>query len=429
MSTVAIAAQGLSKQYQRGSRRADTLRDALCNVYRRALRRDEPERTFWALRDTSFEVEPGEIVGIIGRNGAGKSTLLKILTRITAPTSGRALIHGRLASLLEVGTGFHPELTGRENVFLNGAILGMPKAEIVRQLEPIIEWAGVGAFADTPVKRYSSGMRVRLAFSVAVHLDAQILILDEVLAVGDNEFQKKCLGKMGEVAKDGRTVLLVSHNMNAVLNLCTRGIVLEQGRLTYDGDIHDAVRTYTQEVRRPGQQFVHLHGAAGRSGTGRAIVRGVGIRRIGEAEYRDCVNTGDNLAFDVEFDCGSDTVDVAQLTICTTEGQPLLTVGTHLTSSAPQRLRGQGVLSCELRQLPLNVGQYDLTVKVSNRIPWQDVDCVEAALRFEVEPNDYFGTGLRPGAEQGPVAHRAAWRLLPTTMPSRHEREGELVTA
>src|SRR6202011_3565898 len=205
------------------------------NWFRRG-RHQEKRKDFWALKDVSLEVKRGEVVGIIGRNGAGKSTLLKILSRITDPTKGRIEIRGRVASLLEVGTGFHQELTGRENIFLNGAILGMTRAEIKRKFDEIVAFAEVEEFLDTPVKRYSSGMYVRLAFAVAAHLDPEILVIDEVLAVGDAEFQKKCLGKMAEVAKGGRTVLFVSHNMGAVTRLCSRAILLSAGRLEMAGD-------------------------------------------------------------------------------------------------------------------------------------------------------------------------------------------------
>jgi lipopolysaccharide transport system ATP-binding protein len=208
----------------------------------------EPSSDFWALRDVSFEVQPGEVVGIIGRNGAGKSTLLKILSRVTEPTSGEARIRGRVASLLEVGTGFHPELTGRENIFLNGAILGMTKAEIRAKFDEIVAFSGIEKFIDTPVKRYSSGMYVRLAFAVAAHLEPEILIIDEVLAVGDAEFQKKCLGKMRDVAGHGRTVLFVSHNMTAVAELCGRGIYLKNGTVSVNGSIDEAVSTYLAEA-------------------------------------------------------------------------------------------------------------------------------------------------------------------------------------
>ena len=229
MSDVAIHVENLSKQYQIGQlhRRNDTLRDAIMAGLGRLRRpshsanqNQKSSGTFWALKDVSFEVKRGEVMGIIGHNGAGKSTLLKILSRITEPSSGRAEIHGRVGSLLEVGTGFHQELTGRENVYLSGAMLGMRREEIDRKFDEIVDFAGVEKFLDTPIKRYSSGMNVRLGFAVAAHLEPEILLIDEVLAVGDAEFQKKCLGKMGDVAREGRTVLFVSHKMGAVLSLC-----------------------------------------------------------------------------------------------------------------------------------------------------------------------------------------------------------------
>ena len=228
MPDIAVRVDNLSKRYYLGAlqQRQDTLRDALVSVFRRSGSRTLPlSEELWALKDVSFEVKQGEVLGIVGRNGAGKSTLLKLLSRITEPTSGRAEIQGRVASLLEVGTGFHPELSGRENIYLNGAILGMHRNEIERKFDEIVDFSGIERFLDTPVKRYSSGMYVRLAFAVAAHLEPEILFVDEVLSVGDAQFQKKCLGKMGNVAKEGRTILFVSHNMVAMQSLCQRAIV------------------------------------------------------------------------------------------------------------------------------------------------------------------------------------------------------------
>jgi lipopolysaccharide transport system ATP-binding protein len=259
MQNFAIRAEGLSKRYQIGSRQSygslrETLRHAATAPVRRmrsafGRREDEPNGgagTIWAVKDVSFSVQPGEVLGLIGRNGAGKSTLLKIFSRITAPTEGRAEVRGRVRSLLEVGTGFHPELTGRENIYLNGAILGMKKAEISQRFDEIVAFAEVSKFIDTPVKRYSSGMYLRLAFAVAAHLVSEILLVDEVLAVGDAAFQRKCIGRMNEVAHEGRTVLFVSHNLAAVRTLCSRGILLEQGRISTTGDIEHVLFRYTQ---------------------------------------------------------------------------------------------------------------------------------------------------------------------------------------
>ncbi len=256
MSEAIISIENLGKKYRiqhqrNGGMRYKAMRDVIADKVKGLFRprtSDLGPRTsaedFWALKDVSFEVKPGEVMGIIGRNGAGKSTLLKILSRITEPTEGRVHIKGRVASLLEVGTGFHPELTGRENIFLNGAILGMSRAEIRKKFDEIVAFAEVEKFLDTPVKRYSSGMYVRLAFAVAAHLEPEILIVDEVLAVGDAEFQKKCLGKMKDVSRGGRTVLFVSHNMNAITALCSRATVLRQGRLVCDGSLQEAMQHY-----------------------------------------------------------------------------------------------------------------------------------------------------------------------------------------
>lgn len=253
MDDYAISIRGLGKRYKIGAQlqRSKTLRDAITNAAATPFRRlrhagssSGRVSTIWALRDVSFDVARGEVVGIIGRNGAGKSTLLKILSRITEPTTGEVVVRGRVGSLLEVGTGFHPELTGRENVYLNGAILGMTRAEIRRSFDDIVNFSEIGQFLDTPVKRYSSGMYVRLAFAVAAHLEPEILVVDEVLSVGDAAFQKKCLKKMGDASRGGRTVLFVSHNMTAVRALCTRAVVLEGGGLTFDGPPMQAVAHY-----------------------------------------------------------------------------------------------------------------------------------------------------------------------------------------
>ena len=284
MSSDAIRVEGLGKRYRLGAARGafsyGSLRDTLADAASRSLRRlrgesaaaRQAQTTLWALRDVSFSVAPGEVVGIIGRNGAGKSTLLKVLSRITRPTEGAVEFRGRLGSLLEVGTGFHPELTGRDNVYLNGAILGMRRHEVQRKFDDIVAFSGVSAFIDTPVKRYSSGMYVRLAFAVAAHLEPEILVVDEVLAVGDAAFQKQCLGKMQEVSRTGRTILFVSHNMQAVTRLCPRAILLIDGRVAQDGQCEAVVARYlsselgTQALREwapddpaaPGNDWVRL---------------------------------------------------------------------------------------------------------------------------------------------------------------------------
>ena len=256
MTNYAIQVQSLGKEYILGGaeQRHDSFREMLTGALLSPFRKlrklggsANDEERFWALKEVDFNIKQGEVVGVIGRNGAGKSTLLKILSRITSPTEGRVITRGRIASLLEVGTGFHPELTGRENIYLNGSVLGMSNVEIKRNFDEIVSFAGVEKFIDTPVKRYSSGMSVRLAFSVAAHLEPEILLVDEVLAVGDAEFQKKCLGKMNEVSQRGRTVLFVSHNMGMISKLCTSGIVLDKGKLVFEGDMSKAVQVYLEE--------------------------------------------------------------------------------------------------------------------------------------------------------------------------------------
>lgn len=280
-SAPAIRVEGLGKEYVIGARQhAETFREVLAGALAAPFRRlrggRPPSERFWALRDVSFEVPAGEVVGVVGRNGAGKSTLLKILARITEPTAGRARIRGRVSSLLEVGTGFHPELTGRENVFLNGAILGMTRAEIRRKFDEIVAFAEVERFLDMPVKHYSSGMYVRLAFAVAAHLESDVLLVDEVLAVGDTIFQAKCLGKMNRLARGGRTVILVSHNIAAIADLCTRALVLNEGKKIFDGGVSDAIRKY-QEVCRSDEHSseVDLRNWVSRTTSGAARVVGV----------------------------------------------------------------------------------------------------------------------------------------------------------
>ena len=286
--TPVISVQNLGKKYilsHQSPERYTALRDVIANGAKRTLKKfrhpfaapenDEAHEEFWALKDINFDIQQGDRVGIIGRNGAGKSTLLKILSRITEPTVGQISIKGRVASLLEVGTGFHPELSGRENIYLNGAILGMRKAEIIRKFDEIVDFAEVEKFLDTPVKRYSSGMYVRLAFAVAAHLDPEILIVDEVLAVGDAQFQKKCLGKMEEVSQEGRTILFVSHNMAAVTKLCERGMYLSSGMLSSTGEAENVVKTYLQDSARKAD--IQLSERKDRQGSGLAKFSSVNI--------------------------------------------------------------------------------------------------------------------------------------------------------
>jgi lipopolysaccharide transport system ATP-binding protein len=274
-SNLVIKVEGLSKQYRLGQIGTGTISHDLNRWMAKLSGKEDPyakvgtvnsrsvksnEAYAWALKDINFDVAHGDVLGIIGSNGAGKSTLLKLLSRVTSPTTGSIKVKGRIASLLEVGTGFHPEMTGKENIYMNGAILGMSKSEITRKFDEIVDFAGVARYIDTPVKRYSSGMYVRLAFAVAAYLESEILILDEVLAVGDAEFQKKCLGKMGDVAnKDGRTVLFVSHNIFAVSAICNKGLLLVDGRVAYNGDINSTIDTYFKSHTKSGEVVIALH--------------------------------------------------------------------------------------------------------------------------------------------------------------------------
>jgi lipopolysaccharide transport system ATP-binding protein len=303
-----VTVSNLGKVYRidPGGRRAAyrTLRESVSDLARSVLRRGAggPPRglvDFWALRDVGFEVRRGEVVGIVGRNGAGKSTLLRVLSRITKPTTGEVRLRGRVASLLEVGTGFHPELTGRENVFLNGSVLGMSRREVAAKFDAIVDFAGVEEFLETPVKRYSSGMYVRLAFSVAAHLEPEILIVDEVLAVGDAEFQRKCVGKMRDVADGGRTVLFVSHNMAAVRSLCRTGILLKEGRVAMSGPIHEIVTAYLEDGRDSAGEFLCDDQA---SAPGNEVVR---LRRVRLADREGrtsaCFAIGEPVAVEIEY--------------------------------------------------------------------------------------------------------------------------------
>ncbi|MFN0076455.1 MAG: ABC transporter ATP-binding protein [Prosthecobacter sp.] len=315
---------------------------------------------FWALKDVSFEVNQGEVVGIIGRNGAGKSTLLKILSRITEPTKGRITLNGRVASLLEVGTGFHPELTGRENIYLNGAILGMTKAEIKSKFDEIVAFAEVERFLDTPVKRYSSGMYVRLAFAVAAHLEPEILVVDEVLAVGDAEFQKKCLGKMGEVARGGRTVLFVSHNMSAVMNLCDSGILLRNGCLTFSGGISQTVSEYLALAEKTSG---FLTSGNIRSGDRKVFIQDMKFMPENPV-------TGDSVKVVFELmreDAFPEimSVDVA-IGFFTETGDKVLQVYSVDTHSSFGLREGRTILELKIDRLPLTPGDYRLNVWIGS---------------------------------------------------------------
>lgn len=411
MSTLAVRADGLSKQYRIGASRFvyDTLRDLLTDGVRSFLSRNGEQggtNTIWALRDVSFEVSKGQIVGIIGRNGAGKSTLLKILSRITDPTEGRATIHGRVGSLLEVGTGFHPELTGRENIYLNGAILGMKKREIDRKFDEIVAFSEVEAFIDTPVKRYSSGMQVRLAFAVAAHLEPEILIIDEVLAVGDVAFQRKSLGKMNTVAQEGRTVLFVSHNMVAVQNLCARTILLRQGRIVFDGPTDEAVKEYLAYLDLPADRVFTDNPE--RRGTG--AIRFAGARILDEAG-RDgqSLIAGRPATFVFQYTNPSRIRRaVWGMKIYNYNGIPVADFDSRYTGFAPEELSEQGTLICRLPTVPFPVGEYrvHLWVGVNGRL----ADTIPNAATFRVDSSVFYGSLRAPAAKDCAVMVVHEWR-------------------
>ncbi len=370
---VAIAVENLSKKYIIGHQpreRYTALRDVLANGAKRLAKKlthpfaepkdDATHETFWALKDINFTIQQGDRVGIIGRNGAGKSTLLKILSRITEPTSGRIKIRGRVSSLLEVGTGFHPELTGRENIFLNGAILGMGKAEITRKFDEIVAFAEVEKFLDTPVKRYSSGMYVRLAFAVAAHLEPEILIVDEVLAVGDAQFQKKCLGKMEDVGKEGRTVLFVSHNMSVVRALCTKGIFLADGQIKVEGVASDIVEQYM--VSADGNVTGEICWASDNMPGDFALkLKRVSVLQAGTIQR--VIQDAKGLSIDFELVACRDLAGVAiNLILINSKGDSVLHTVSNLNGAVRPIVKGNSIVRFTLPPLLLAAGNYSVTV-------------------------------------------------------------------
>ncbi len=409
MSDTVIKVENLSKSYLVGhaaarTERHPTLRDAMVRGTHgfarktRDILRGRPiihgnqVEEFWALKDVSFEVTAGETLGIIGRNGAGKSTLLKILSRITEPTKGRITITGRVASLLEVGTGFHPELTGRENIYLNGAILGMTRQEIKRKFDEIVAFAEIETFLDTPVKRYSSGMYVRLAFAVAAHLEPEILIVDEVLAVGDAAFQKKCLGKMGDVASEGRTVLFVSHNMVALQGLCPRAILLNRGSIESSGPSQDVVREYLSSYERISAE-TELADRADRAGNG--SIRAVGLMLGTEQDPQlGSWVCGENAVLALHYRSTRKedlrSVEIA-LGIHRMDDSKHLVLSTKVLGQDIERLDSSGHSVCTVFRLPIEPGRYLINTEINQN--GMLADQVKGAALVDVLPGDYYGTG------------------------------------
>ena len=422
MVDTAIKVENLGKMYRIGGpqERYSTFRDVLSKSvtapFRRArdLMRGQAygasglKEEIWALRDMSFEVKRGEVVGIIGRNGAGKSTLLKILSRITEPTTGYVDIYGRVGALLEVGTGFHPELTGRENVYLNGAILGMSRRDINHKFDEIVDFSGVGKFIDTPVKHYSSGMGLRLGFAVAAHLEPEILVVDEVLAVGDAEFQKKCLGKMQDVASEGRTVLFVSHNMAAVESLCTRGILLNEGMILMQDKTETVIRSYLSNSEIVNS--VTLKDREDRTGTG--DIKLTSISMIDEHDDPTFeIMAGSAISFLVCYEAIVD-LPVSNLLIVVriedTFGRYLFSLSNEFTGTAFDALPSTGCIRCNIPTVPLLQGEY--TVYVSLYQYETRFDALENALQFTVHPSDIYGSSRYPKPQKhGPFFVEQYW--------------------
>lgn len=414
-----ISIEGLSKRYRIGVRKArgEGLRHVLEQAARRSMcgllgkREQKPEDPgeFWALRDLDLRIEAGETVGVIGRNGAGKSTLLKLLSRITEPTSGRIRLRGRVASLLEVGTGFHPELTGRENIFLNGAVLGMRRGEIRRKFDEIAAFSGIGRFLDTPVKRYSSGMYVRLAFAVAAHLEPDILIVDEVLAVGDADFQRKCLGKMEDVSrKEGRTVILVSHQMPAVQNLCRRCVLMENGSIAADGPTRAVLARYLEGSSSLASQPPAER--ADRTGRGGARLVGVGLHNRDGSPVHE-VMSGRDVVVRISYET-TGTTPLEGAVVCVDVCREMRTyfmLSTELSDPRPLTLAGKGWVDFLVPDWPLGGGEYQIHVYIGS--PAGPEDYLEDAATIRTQDGDFYGTGRlhHPGWEAKSVLVRHSW--------------------
>lgn len=400
--------QNISKKYriQHMAGGYLSLRDRMVNALKFEKNNTED---FWALKDVSFEVQPGESIGIIGRNGAGKSTLLKILSKITPPTTGKIVSRGRVASLLEVGTGFHPELTGRENIFFNGSLLGMKRREIEAKFDEIVDFSGVEKFLDTPLKHFSSGMQLRLAFAVAAFLEPEILIIDEVLAVGDAEFQKKCLGKMEDVSKSGRTILFVSHNMGAVQVLCKRGIYLNGGKILIDGKIDLTLSRYKAAI--DDLVKIRLEDRPDRQGTGLLRVRKIRILNRDGFET-NVVLSGESVQYIIELEnklnaSGNFQLDIGLLT---DEEQPISWFSTSVTQDKIEFLdKEHRFISLKIDELPLMPGKYQFIVycKFNGEVS----DWIHNAFSFEVIAGDFYGTGKLNHSSFGKFLIRHSFKL------------------
>jgi len=411
-----ITVEGLSKRYRVGQgKRYGNLRESLANTVKAPMRwlsarnGNGANSHFWALNDVSFEVQPGEILGLIGSNGAGKSTLLKVLSRITRPTTGRVELYGRVGSLLEVGTGFHPELSGRDNIFLNGTILGMKRAEVASKFDEIVDFAGIDAFVDTPVKRYSSGMYVRLAFAVAAHLQPEIMLIDEVLAVGDAEFQKKCLGKISAVARAGRTVIFISHNMAAIESLCGRCLLLRGGVIAASGPTHEVIGAYMASMTRPESGTAALAGHPGRTGGSDGSMTSVTLAADG-LEPASAVRMGGTLAVSVDFKSSKPISPVMGMVIKNSFGVAIIGVSNRIINGYHfgRRIASDSI-TCTIDNLPLLPGTHSIDLYLGDGP--QDIDAVYDAISVQILPADVFGTGQLPPVGTGVIFWPAKFAL------------------
>ena len=411
--SVVLRIENLSKSYRLG----ELSRRVFWSDLKRRAQGKPPEDLndkdhFHALRDVSFDVRDGEVLGLLGRNGAGKTTLLKIVSRITSPSSGTVKVRGRIASLLEVGTGFSMDLTGRDNVFLNGIILGMTRGEVRRKFDEIVAFSGVEEFIDTPVKRYSVGMRVRLAFAVAAHLEPEILLIDEVLAVGDAAFQQKCLGKIGEVSRAGRTVLFVSHNAASIEALCTRGIVLEHGAVVFDGTAEDAIESHAASREA---SITDLAARTDRSGTGQLRVTGFEVRNA-RGQISQSVRSGEDIEIVFHYEQrapGAFPRLAVEIEIATHLGARIFMQANWLKGTLFGDPPARGSFVCAISRLPLASGKYHVGFRISaeKQTKRDHIDAIENAGELNVEGGDFFGSGKVPPPHAGVCLVDGAWRM------------------
>lgn len=416
MTTPAVIASALTKRYQLGVRENyPTIRETIARAATRSLRRlrsvaglgrNENDPVIWALQGVDLDVRKGDVFGIIGRNGSGKSTLLKILSGITEPTSGYADIWGQVGSLLEVGTGFHMELTGRENIVMNGALLGMRRREIAQKFDEIVAFSEVEAFLDTPVKRYSSGMYMRLAFAVAAHLEPDILLVDEVLAVGDVAFQKKCLGKMTRVAREGRTVIFVSHNMATVQSLCTRAALLDHGRVVQVGETQEVIGRYLQTVAT--HEPVALDLRPDRRGDGTVRLVSVEIESMDPDRVIRC---GSRLVFTVRYRSAQPLRYASVIVgVSTHTDLGAFVLDSETTGGLPEVLPAEGALRCTTAPINLTPGRCLVALRIKKG--GVDADFVKKAAEFDVESDDFFGTGKLPAREWSLLLLHHEWSAI-----------------